>query len=114
MPPIRSQSPANVTEQEGRILLAIQALKKQEFSSLREVARCFNIPRSTLQNRLRGLQTARFLAPARINRQRVKKNLFKNVFSLWIYVGLPPAFYCSRNGESSSRTTWNHPGYFGR
>ncbi|CDM38448.1 Probable transposable element [Penicillium roqueforti FM164] len=87
MPPIRSQSPANVTEQEGRILLAIQALKKQEFSSLREVARCFNIPRSTLQNRLRGLQTARFLAPARINRQRVKKNLFKNVFSLWIYTG---------------------------
>ncbi|CRL30130.1 Helix-turn-helix, Psq [Penicillium camemberti] len=56
MPPIRSQSSSNLAEQEGRILLAIQAFKNQEISSIREVARRFNIPRSTLQDRLRGHQ----------------------------------------------------------
>jgi DNA-binding IscR family transcriptional regulator len=48
MPPIRSQSSTKLVEQEGRILLAIQAFKNQEISSIREVARRFNIPRSTL------------------------------------------------------------------
>ena len=56
MPPIRSQSSKNLVEQEGRILLAIQAFKNQEVSSIREVARRFNIPRSTLQDRLSGHQ----------------------------------------------------------
>ena len=56
MPPIRSQSSRNSIEQEGRILLAIQAFKNKEISSIREVARRFNIPRSTLQDRLRGHQ----------------------------------------------------------
>jgi predicted DNA-binding transcriptional regulator YafY len=48
MPPIRSQRSRNLIEQEGRILLAIQAFKKQEISSIREVARRFEVPRSTL------------------------------------------------------------------
>ena len=52
MPPIRSRSSTNIVEQEGRILLAIQAFKNQEISSIREVARCFEVPRSTLQRRL--------------------------------------------------------------
>ena len=56
MPPIRSQSSSNSAEQEGRVLLAIEAFKKKEISSIREVARVFNIPRSTLQDRLRGHQ----------------------------------------------------------
>ena len=54
MPPIRSQRSRNSTEQEGRILLAIQAFKNQEISSIREVARRFEIPRTTLQRRLTG------------------------------------------------------------
>ncbi|KAI2714075.1 transcriptional regulator family: Centromere protein B, DNA-binding region and Helix-turn-helix [Penicillium roqueforti] len=54
MPPIRSQSSRNSTEQEGRILLAIQAIKKQEISAIREAARRFNVPESTLRSRLRG------------------------------------------------------------
>ena len=45
MPPIRTQSSQNRTEQEGRILLAIQAIKKQEIRSIREAARQFNVPR---------------------------------------------------------------------
>lgn len=56
MPPIHSRSSKNLVEQEGRILLATEAFKNQEISSIREVARRFNIPRSTLQDRLRGYQ----------------------------------------------------------
>ncbi|OQD64339.1 hypothetical protein PENANT_c382G01324, partial [Penicillium antarcticum] len=56
MPPIRSQSSRNREEQEGRILLAIQALKNQEIASTREAARRFNVPNSTLSTRLKGVQ----------------------------------------------------------
>ena len=54
MPPIRSQSSKNLSEQEDRILLAIQALKNQEISSTREAARRFDVPCTTLRNRLSG------------------------------------------------------------
>ena len=54
MPPIRTQSSQNRTEQEGRILLAIQAIKKQEISSIALAARTFEVPRSTLRDRLTG------------------------------------------------------------
>ena len=42
------ESSKNLVEQEGRILLAIKAFKNQEISSIREVARRFNILRLTL------------------------------------------------------------------
>ena len=54
MPPIRSQSSRNSIEQEGRISLAIQAIKKQESSSIRDAARQFQVPRTTLQRHLTG------------------------------------------------------------
>jgi helix-turn-helix, Psq domain len=54
MPPIRSQKAQKSVEQEGRILLAIRAIKKQEISSIREVALWFDVPRTTLQRRVRG------------------------------------------------------------
>jgi hypothetical protein len=54
MPPIRTQSSRNLVEQEGRLLLAIQAIKNQEITSIREAARHFQVPRSTLQRRLTG------------------------------------------------------------
>ena len=57
MPPIRSQSSRNSIEQEGRILLAITAIQKQEISTIREAARLFNVPRTTLQRRLAGHTT---------------------------------------------------------
>jgi hypothetical protein len=55
MPPIRTQSSRNLVEQEGRILLAIQAIKKQEITSIREASRHFEVPFSSLRNRLNGL-----------------------------------------------------------
>lgn len=54
MPPIRTQSSRNSIEQEGRILLAIQAFKNEEIASIHEVARQFGIPRTTLRRRLAG------------------------------------------------------------
>ena len=54
MPPKRAQSCRNSIEQEGRLSLAIQAIKKEEIRSIRETARRFNVPESTLRTRLRG------------------------------------------------------------
>jgi hypothetical protein len=57
MPPIRSQSSRNRTEQEGRILLAIQAIKNKEISAVREAARLFDVPETSLRRRLKGHKT---------------------------------------------------------
>jgi predicted HTH domain antitoxin len=46
----------NSTEQEGRILLAISALKNKEISSVQRAAEIFDIPQSTLRDRLNGRQ----------------------------------------------------------
>jgi hypothetical protein len=54
MPPIRARGSTNLTEQEGRILLAIQAIKNQEISSVRKAARIYNVPETTLRDRRHG------------------------------------------------------------
>jgi hypothetical protein len=59
MPPIRTQNTQKSIEQEGRILLAIKAIKNQEITSIREAARRFEVPHSTLYDRLRGYQFRR-------------------------------------------------------
>lgn len=56
MPTIRSRSSQNSIEQEGRTLLAMQAIKNQEINSICEAGRQFNVPRTTLQDRLHGYQ----------------------------------------------------------
>ncbi|KAJ5267711.1 hypothetical protein N7478_010519 [Penicillium angulare] len=56
MPPIRSQSSRNSIEQEGRIALAIQAIKNQEITTIREAARRFQVPEATLRRRRSGVQ----------------------------------------------------------
>jgi predicted HTH domain antitoxin len=67
MPPKRSQKRQNLAEQEGRILLAIQAIKEQKKLSIRAAARIYDIPFSTLQARLKGHQ----------NRVDLRANSFK-------------------------------------
>lgn len=54
MPPDRAQTGQKSIEQEGRILLAIQAIQKKEIASIREAGRRFNVPELTLRRRLRG------------------------------------------------------------
>jgi hypothetical protein len=56
MPPIRGQKAQKSVEQEGRILLAIKAIKNRRFTSVvAAAARSFEVPRSTLQDRMKGI-----------------------------------------------------------
>lgn len=54
MPPIRSLRSLNLEHQEGRILLAIQAFKNGDFTSIRAAASAFDVNRCTLTRRLNG------------------------------------------------------------
>jgi hypothetical protein len=54
MPPIRHEKRQKLIEQEGRIEFAIQAIKNHTIASIREAARVFDVPRTTLQDRLKG------------------------------------------------------------
>jgi hypothetical protein len=56
MPPIRTESSQKRTEQEGRILLAIQAIQNHEIRSIALAAKTFGVPRSTLRDRLTRVQ----------------------------------------------------------
>lgn len=51
MPRNAAKNPSN---DEGRLQLAVNALKKGQITSVREAARLFNVPRSTLQDRYSG------------------------------------------------------------
>ena len=54
MPPqIRTEK----VRKEGRTVLALQALRKGQFSSNRAASRVYNIPKSTLDYRIRGRAT---------------------------------------------------------
>ena len=71
MPPKARENLQKSNSQEGRLLLAISALKKQEIRNIREAARVYNVPRTTLQRRLGG-QTSR--AETRANSHKMTQN----------------------------------------
>jgi hypothetical protein len=50
-------------EQEGRLVLAINALKKGQITKIREAARLYDIPRSTLRGRLQGSKDRTSIRP---------------------------------------------------
>lgn len=52
MPPIRSEKSTKSIEQEGRTFLAVSAIQKKEISSISGAARYFQVPRSTLRDRI--------------------------------------------------------------
>ena len=60
MPPKRAESWQKATEQEGRVLLAIQAIQKGQFKSIRAAAKQFGVSHVTLSRRTKGL-------PSRVN-----------------------------------------------
>ena len=59
--PLRNKP--NSVQQEGRIVLAIDALNKGSFTSIREAARSYDIPKSTLYDRIRERPTRRDARP---------------------------------------------------
>jgi hypothetical protein len=71
MPPIRSEKSRKAIEQEGRLLLAIEAIQNQEIPSTREAARQFNIPPTTLHRRLHGQL---FRPESRANNHKLTQN----------------------------------------
>ena len=58
MPPIRKKTRQKLAQREGPLLIAVRAIEKGEIRSIREAARIFNVPRSTLRGRVNG-QTSR-------------------------------------------------------
>jgi len=59
--PLRNSTSS--VQQEGRIVLAIDALQKGSFTSIREAARSYDIPKSTLCDRIRERPTRRDARP---------------------------------------------------
>jgi predicted HTH domain antitoxin len=70
-------------EQEGRILLAIDAIQKQEITSLRRAAEVYDVPRSTLTSRLYSIT---FRAETRHSQYKLtsteEESLYKWIISL--------------------------------
>ncbi|EED11996.1 conserved hypothetical protein [Talaromyces stipitatus ATCC 10500] len=56
MPPIRKKDPSKSAQIEGRIQLAVSDLKNGRISNIREVTRIYDIPRTTLRDRLKGIE----------------------------------------------------------
>jgi predicted HTH domain antitoxin len=55
MPPIRTGRRLKLVEQEGRIELAIQALRNKKIASITKAARVYEVPRTTLRDRVKGI-----------------------------------------------------------
>jgi len=51
------------SNQEGRVLLAVQAVKLQQFKSVRAAAVAYDIPQRTLSNRIHGMTSRRDSTP---------------------------------------------------
>ena len=66
-----SSKSRNSIEQEGRILLAISAFKESQIPTVRQAARHFQIPESTLRRRLHGTTTR---SEKRANGHRLTRN----------------------------------------
>ncbi|KKA21666.1 hypothetical protein T310_4295 [Rasamsonia emersonii CBS 393.64] len=90
MPPIRTAKAKKALELEGKIEAAISAYKKKQIPSIKETARLFGVPYTTLQSRLKG-------RPARVNLRANSHKLTANeeeTLVKWILDldkrGLPP------------------------
>jgi hypothetical protein len=90
MPRKPRQIKRNLVEQEGRIQLAIQALKKSEIPSCRRAAAIFDVPESTLRGRVKGQQ---FQAELRGHKHRLTETQ-EDALIKWIISrdkrGVPP------------------------
>jgi hypothetical protein len=60
MPPPKS---SQLAQNEGRIALAIQAFQKGQFRSLRAATKSYDVPYSTMRDRVRGINPRRDIRP---------------------------------------------------
>ena len=79
-----------MAQNEGRIVLALQAYQKGQFSSLRAAARTYNVPRSTLTLRYQGTPSkADSISPNRKLTQTEESTLIKWILDMDTR-GIPP------------------------
>lgn len=57
MPPIPSESRQKSANQEGKILLALKDIKNGSVESIRAAAKLYEIPHTTLTDRVNGIET---------------------------------------------------------
>lgn len=101
MAPIRSQKAHNLVEQDDRILLAIKAIENGNCVSIRAAAEAFAVPRSTLQDRMKGHESRVVHRHHRHKFSELEKNRWKNGYLQWTLEGLPLLYICyvSRYGQ---------------
>ena len=90
MPPTRIRNKQDSIHQEGRILLAIEAIQNKSVSSVTAAARVYDVPRSTLRDRVNGA-----LAKPTTRGNRLKlTQLDEDLLTKWILSmddrGVPP------------------------
>lgn len=88
MPPNRSRSKQDSIKEENRIELAIQAVQNKKISSIAAVARIYNIPRSTLRDRVAGQYS---LATTSAHGHKMSQ-LDEDTLNQWIYLWMIVAF----------------------
>ncbi|EED21622.1 conserved hypothetical protein [Talaromyces stipitatus ATCC 10500] len=123
MPPIRDGNKKNLAEQEGRILLAISDLKNGKLSSVYRAATIYNVPRTTLRNRLNNIQQR---SQTRANGHKLSESEEESLVK-WILDldkrGLPPRhslvremadYLLSQRGNQRVGEKWVIQEYFDR
>ncbi|EED18412.1 pogo transposable element, putative [Talaromyces stipitatus ATCC 10500] len=90
MPPIRTGYREKLVEQEGKILLAISDLKNGKIRSIRQAVRIYNVPYTTLHDRLNGIEyKIEKRANSHVLTQNEEESLLKWILDL-DKRGLPP------------------------
>ena len=109
MPPIRTENQRKSIEQEGRILLAISDFQNQKISSIRQAARIYNVPYTTLSRRLHGISIR---DQKRANCHKLSEFEEESIIK-WILDldkrGLPPRPALVRDMTNYLCSQWNKP-----
>ena len=105
MPLIRSQRSQKLIDQESKILLAIQAIKKKEIHTICEAARHFNVTESILHMRLHGTTIQNKTRANSHKLTEVEKQLVVTPLAAWAVIRQP-----SRVGLTSpGLVSWVQP-----
>jgi hypothetical protein len=106
---------AQSSNQEGRILLAISAIKQGQFHSVRVATASYDIPRTTLRRRIKGMTSQRDSTPNSQNLTPYEQSALVQYILDLDSCGFPPQpqavqemadLLLSERGESPVRKNW--------
>jgi hypothetical protein len=75
-----------LAQKEGRIALAIQAFKQGHISSLRATAKAYDVPESTLRDRVKGIPARRDTVPNNRKLTTTEESTLIKLILSWISV----------------------------